>query len=62
MKIKVPKFFLSFQIARINAANGVVVTNGETVDHLLGKVLKNAGSAETQADLDAVTALSTILS
>ncbi|EPE31147.1 hypothetical protein GLAREA_04114 [Glarea lozoyensis ATCC 20868] len=62
LAIKAPKFFQSFQIARIKAAQGVVETDpGQTVDHLLGKVTKNAGSAESKATLDAITALATQL-
>ena len=62
LAIKVPKFFLSFQIARIKTAQGVAITDpGQTVEHLLGKVTKNA-AGEDQALLDQVTALSTQLS
>ena len=43
LQIKVPKFFLSFQIARIKTAQGIAITDpGQTVEHLLGKVTKNA--------------------
>ncbi|KAL3420437.1 hypothetical protein PVAG01_08936 [Phlyctema vagabunda] len=63
LAIKAPKFFLSFQIARVNTAQGTAITNaGQTVEHLLGKVIKNAGSAETQATKDAINALATQLS
>jgi hypothetical protein len=52
---------LSFQIARIKTAQGIAITDpGQTVEHLLGKVLKNA-IRESQATLDAVTTLSTEL-
>lgn len=62
MAIKAPKFFQSFQVARIKAAQGVVETDpGQTVEHLLGKVTKNAGSAESKATIDAITALATKL-
>ncbi|TVY57298.1 hypothetical protein LSUE1_G007352 [Lachnellula suecica] len=58
LAIKAPKFFLSFQMARINTAQGTAITDpGQTVEHLLGKVVKNAGSAESQATKDAVAAL-----
>jgi hypothetical protein len=60
-KLKGPKFFLAFQNSRIATANGNAPTDpGQTVDHLLGKVLKNAPGA-SQADKDAVTALSKVL-
>lgn len=63
LAVKAPKFFLSYQIARINTAQGTAITDpGQTVDHLLQKVIKNAGSAESQATKDAITALSTQLS
>ncbi|KAF8866102.1 hypothetical protein BDZ45DRAFT_720260 [Acephala macrosclerotiorum] len=63
LAIKAPKFFQSFQIARILTAQGTTITDpGQTVEHLLGKVIKNAGSAETQATKDAITALATQLS
>lgn len=62
LAIKVPKFFLSFQIARIKTAQGTTITDpGQTVEHLLGKVTKNA-AGESQDLLDQVTALSTQLS
>lgn len=61
LAIKVPKFFLSFQIARIKTAQGTAITDpGQTVEHLLGKVTKNA-AGESQDLLDQVTALSTQL-
>ncbi|RDW77548.1 hypothetical protein BP6252_05601 [Coleophoma cylindrospora] len=63
LAIKAPKFFLSYQIARIKTAQNIAITDpGQTVQHLLGKVTKNAGSAETAATLAAITALSTQLS
>lgn len=61
LAIKVPKFFLQFQIARINTANGVVSDVArQTVEHQLGKVLKNA-AGESQDLLDQVSALATQL-
>ncbi|KAF2800971.1 hypothetical protein K505DRAFT_320080 [Melanomma pulvis-pyrius CBS 109.77] len=61
LAIKVPKFFLSFQVARIKTAQGTTITDpGQTVEHLLGKVLNN-GKGEDKALLDQVTALSTKL-
>ena len=61
LAIKVPKFFLAFQVARIKTAQGVTITDpGQTVDHLLEKVTKNA-AGEDQGLLDQVTALSTQL-
>jgi hypothetical protein len=61
LAIKVPKFFLSFQVARIKTAQGTAITDpGQTVEHLLGKVLNNA-KGEDQALLDQVTALSKVL-
>lgn len=61
LQIKDPKFFLAFQVARIKVAKGIVITDpGQTVEHLLGKVLKN-GARESQATKDKVTALSKAL-
>lgn len=61
MAIKVPKFFLAFQVARIKTAQGVAITDaGQTVDHLLGKVLKNA-AGESKASLAKVSKLATTL-
>jgi hypothetical protein len=57
LAIKVPKFFLAFQVARIKTAQGVAITDpGQTVEHLLGKVTKNA-AGESKDLLDQVTAL-----
>ncbi|KAK0623919.1 hypothetical protein B0T14DRAFT_565235 [Immersiella caudata] len=62
LAIKVPKFFLEFQISRIQTAQGNPPTApGLQVDHKMGKVLKNAGS-ESQALLDQVAALGKVLS
>ncbi|KAE9373268.1 hypothetical protein N431DRAFT_373585 [Stipitochalara longipes BDJ] len=62
LAIKDPKFFLAFQIARIKTAQGIAIIDaGQTVEHLLGKVINNAGK-EDQATKDKVTALSTVLS
>lgn len=62
LAIKVPKFFLAFQVARIKTAQGITITDpGQTVEHLLGKVTKNA-AGEDQGLLDQVIALSTQLS
>ncbi|KAF4965078.1 hypothetical protein FSARC_7068 [Fusarium sarcochroum] len=59
--IKVPKFFLQFQIARIQQAQGAVSDiPGMTVDHQLEKVTKNA-AGEDQALLDQVNDLATNL-
>ncbi|KEF53496.1 uncharacterized protein A1O9_10471 [Exophiala aquamarina CBS 119918] len=61
LAIKVPKFFLAFQVARIKTAQGIAITDpGQTVDHLLEKVTKNA-AGENKALLDQVVALSTQL-
>jgi len=62
LAIKVPKFFLEFQISRIQTAQGNPPTAaGLQVDHLLGKVVKNAGR-ESKAVLDQVAALAKVLS
>lgn len=62
LAIKVPKFFLEFQVSRIQTAQGNPPTAaGLTVPHLLQKVLKNA-AGQSQSLLDEVTALSTQLS
>ncbi|KAJ3968935.1 hypothetical protein EV361DRAFT_382697 [Lentinula raphanica] len=57
-KLKGPKFFLQFQIARVNTANGVQLDAANTVSHQLTKVTANAVGA-TSAELAQVTALST---
>ncbi|KAJ3844811.1 hypothetical protein F5878DRAFT_655527 [Lentinula raphanica] len=57
-KLKGPKFFLQFQIARVNTANGVQLDAADTVSHQLTKVTANAVGA-TSAELAQVTALST---
>ncbi|THU96266.1 hypothetical protein K435DRAFT_722963 [Dendrothele bispora CBS 962.96] len=57
-KLKGPKFFLQFQIARVNQANGVQLGAADTVEHQLGKVVKNAVGA-SQAEIDQVNALAT---
>ncbi|KAF3908314.1 hypothetical protein AA313_de0207111 [Arthrobotrys entomopaga] len=57
LAIKAPKFFLEFQIARIKTSQGQVITDpGQTVEHLLGKVIKNAGRV-SKATLDKVNKL-----
>ncbi|KAL5119338.1 hypothetical protein ACEQ8H_002825 [Pleosporales sp. CAS-2024a] len=57
LAIKVPKFFLSFQISRIQTAQGNPPTApGQQVDHLRDKVTKNA-AGESRALLDQVVAL-----
>ncbi|CAG7562163.1 unnamed protein product [Fusarium equiseti] len=57
LAIKVPKFFLQFQIARIQQAQGAVSDiPGMTVEHQLGKVVKNA-AGEDQALIDQVNEL-----
>ncbi|KAG8710211.1 hypothetical protein FRC09_000241 [Ceratobasidium sp. 395] len=56
-KLKGAKFFIQFQIARVQTAQGAKLGVADTVEHQLGKVLKNAVGA-TQAEKDAVTALS----
>lgn len=61
LAIKVPKFFLEYQVSRIQTAQGNPPTAaGLQVDHLRDKVLKNA-AGESQTLLDQVTALATQL-
>ncbi len=61
LAIKVPKFFLEFQVSRIQTAQGnAPKAAGLQVDHLLQKVLKNAPK-EAQALKDQVTALAKVL-
>ncbi|KAF2181920.1 hypothetical protein K469DRAFT_670287 [Zopfia rhizophila CBS 207.26] len=61
LSIKIPKFFLAMQVARIKTAQGIDITDpGQTVEHLVGKVLSNA-KGEDHALLDQVTALGTQL-
>ncbi|KIK58303.1 hypothetical protein GYMLUDRAFT_75054 [Collybiopsis luxurians FD-317 M1] len=57
-KLKGPKFFLQFQIGRVNTANGVQLDVADTVDHQLTKVLNNAVGA-TPDELAQVKALAT---
>ncbi|MCJ1333287.1 hypothetical protein MMC10_009981 [Thelotrema lepadinum] len=56
LAIKVPKFFIQFQIARVNNATGVAVDEAGTVEHQLGKVVKNA-AGESQGLIDQVNTL-----
>ena len=61
LAIKVPKFFLEFQVSRIQTAQGNPPADaGLQVDHLRDKVLKNA-AGESQDLLDQVTQLATVL-
>ncbi|RYP26561.1 hypothetical protein DL768_011701 [Monosporascus sp. mg162] len=60
LSIKVPKFFLEFQISRIQTAQGNPPQEaGLQIDHLRDKVLKNA-PREDQQLLDEVTRLATV--
>ncbi|PTB36170.1 uncharacterized protein TrAFT101_000137 [Trichoderma asperellum] len=62
LAVKAPKFFINFQIARIQTAQGNPPTDpSQTVEHLLGKVTKNASKAD-QKFLDQITNLSKVLS
>ncbi len=62
LAIKVPKFFLEFQVSRIQTAQGNAPTNPSLdVDHLRDKVTKNA-AGEDKALLDQVVALAKVLS
>lgn len=61
LAIKVPKFFLEFQVSRIATAQGnPPAAAGLQVDHLRDKVTKNA-AGESKALLDQVVALATQL-
>jgi hypothetical protein len=61
LAIKVPKFFLQFQIARIREAQGIPSNvPGENVEHQLGKVVKNA-AGENAALIDQVNTLAVTL-
>ena len=61
LAIKLPKFFLAFQVARIKTAQGVKIEEpGQTVEHLLGKVSSN-GKGEDRALLEEVERLATVL-
>jgi len=55
-KLKGPKFFLQFQIARVQTANGVTLSVADTVDHQLTKVTNNAVGASA-SEIAQVTAL-----
>ncbi|KAL0948109.1 hypothetical protein HGRIS_010727 [Hohenbuehelia grisea] len=60
-QLKGPKFFLQFQIARVQTAQGASEAQlgaAGTVEHQLGKVVKNAVGA-SKAEIDAVNALAT---
>jgi hypothetical protein len=59
-KLKGPKFFLQFQISRIKTALGQTLGVAETVDHQLGKVLKNAPGASAD-ELAQVQALAKVV-
>ncbi|KAG6917205.1 hypothetical protein DXG01_003410 [Tephrocybe rancida] len=59
-KLKGAKFFLQFQIARVQTAQGVVLPVADTVEHQLGKVTKNAVGASV-AEVAQVTALSKVI-
>ncbi|CAE7189273.1 hypothetical protein CFE70_006921 [Pyrenophora teres f. teres 0-1] len=62
LAIKVPKFFIDFQMARIMTARGTPPTDpAKTVEHLKDKVLSNA-AGEDKALLDQVSKLATELS
>ncbi|KAJ9142474.1 hypothetical protein NKR23_g7146 [Pleurostoma richardsiae] len=61
LAIKIPKFFLEFQVSRIQTAQGNPPTEpGLQVDHLRDKVLKNAAS-ESKDLQNQVTALAEVL-
>ncbi|KAF7320118.1 hypothetical protein MKEN_00796200 [Mycena kentingensis (nom. inval.)] len=55
-RVKGPKFFLQFQIARVKTAQGVALGVADTVEHQLGKVTKNAVGASA-AEIAQVNAL-----
>ncbi|KAH7097163.1 hypothetical protein BKA62DRAFT_833501 [Auriculariales sp. MPI-PUGE-AT-0066] len=59
-QLKGAKFFAQFQMARINTANGVRLGVADTVEHQLGKVLKNAAGASA-AEKAEVQRLSTLV-
>lgn len=62
LAIKAPKFFLEYQVSRIQTAQGNPPADAASqVTHLRDKVLKNA-AGEDQSLLDQVTALATQLS
>jgi len=58
--LKGPKFFLQFQIARVNQAQGKKLSGAGTVAHQLAKVLKNVPGASA-AEKAQVQALSTVV-
>nr|GAT47825.1 predicted protein [Mycena chlorophos] len=55
-ELKGPKFFLQFQIARVQTAQGVTLDDADTVSHQLEKVLANAVGA-TASEIAQVNAL-----
>ncbi|KAK7027355.1 hypothetical protein VNI00_015318 [Paramarasmius palmivorus] len=59
-RLKGPKFFLQFQIARVRTALGENLGVADTVEHQLGKVTKNAVGASA-AEIAQVNALATQL-
>ncbi|KAK7419975.1 hypothetical protein QQZ08_010612 [Neonectria magnoliae] len=61
LAIKVPKFFIQFQMTRIQQAQGIVSdVPGLNVEHQLGKVVKNA-AGEDQTLIDQVNNLAVTL-
>ncbi|KAH9481021.1 hypothetical protein JR316_0005540 [Psilocybe cubensis] len=59
-QVKSAKFFIQFQIARVKTALGQQLSVANTVEHQLGKVIKNAGRA-TAAEIAQVNALAKVL-
>ncbi|EEB93896.1 hypothetical protein MPER_07388 [Moniliophthora perniciosa FA553] len=57
-QLKGPKFFLQFQIARARTALGENLGVADTVEHQLGKVVKNAAGASAD-EIAQVNALAT---
>ncbi|RKO93133.1 hypothetical protein BDK51DRAFT_5827, partial [Blyttiomyces helicus] len=56
-RLKVPKFFLVFQLGRVQFAKGQQVTVTGGIEHQRGKVLKNARGQASAAELAAVVAI-----
>ncbi|KAF8160407.1 hypothetical protein BJ912DRAFT_1008167 [Pholiota molesta] len=58
--VKSVKFFLQFQVARVQTAQGVTLGVADTVAHQLGKVIKNAVGASA-SEIAQVNALAQVV-
>ncbi|RKO93203.1 hypothetical protein BDK51DRAFT_9993, partial [Blyttiomyces helicus] len=56
-RLKVPKFFLQFQLGRVQLAKGQKVTLAGGIEHQRQKVIKNARGQASAAEIAAVAAI-----